>query len=72
MKSVNGILGAFELYESIEERLRTEMKETGVKYGLGIESVSGIEFDLKDFPNKYNKLGNGSFEIIDNSIEDEK
>ena len=54
-----------------QKLLELEMEETGAKYGLGIDSMSGIEFDLNEFPQKYNKLGNGLFEIIDNSIKNE-
>lgn len=46
--------------------LKSEIEEKNVKYGLGIESVSGIEFDPLEFPDKYNKLGEGVFRIIKN------
>jgi hypothetical protein len=49
-----------------EGLLESEMKEASVKYGLGIDSMSGVEFELDEFPYKYNKLGNALFEIIEN------
>lgn len=39
------------------------MRETEVKYGLGIDCVTAIEFELDEFPIKYKKIGSGSVEI---------
>lgn len=57
--------------KSRQDLLKLEMKETKVKYGLGIDSMSGIEFNLKDFPYSHNKLGNALFEIIDDLVKNE-
>ncbi len=43
--------------------LAKEMKQTKVKYGLGIDCLTALEFDLKDWPKKYNVIGNGTIEI---------
>src|SRR3990172_5463528 len=33
--------------------LRNEMKESGAKYGIGIDSITGIVVDTKRYPEKY-------------------
>lgn len=40
-----------------------EMKQTNVHYGLGVDCMTGIEFELREFPEKYRKIGKGSVEI---------
>lgn len=42
--------------------LLQEMKDFGLKYGIGIDSDTGIEIDLATFP-KYNVIGNGIIEV---------
>jgi cyanophycinase-like exopeptidase len=44
--------------------LRKEMKQSGVKYGIGIDCVTALSFDKKDFPNTYEVIGTGLVEII--------
>jgi cyanophycinase-like exopeptidase len=46
-----------------QELLLEEMKKAKAQYGIGIDCVTGISFDLKDFPNKYEKIGEGLVEI---------
>lgn len=43
--------------------LKKEMEETGVHYGVWIDEITGIEFELKKFPKKYKKIGEGNIEI---------
>ncbi|HMS91373.1 MAG TPA: Type 1 glutamine amidotransferase-like domain-containing protein [Candidatus Absconditabacterales bacterium] len=43
--------------------LKKEMEETGVHYGVGIDEITGIEFELKNFPQEYKKIGEGNIEI---------
>ena len=43
--------------------LTKEMKKIKVKYGIGIDCVTALEFDLKDWPKKYNVIGNGTIDI---------
>lgn len=50
--------------------LRKEMRETGVKYGIGIDSITGIVIDTKTYPEEYKVLGSGLVELI--KIEDLK
>lgn len=46
-----------------QKLLEKEMGQSGIKYGIAIDSCTGIEFDLKDFPKKYSKIGEGLVEI---------
>jgi len=62
----NTIIEPHYFEKSRQDLLKSEMKETSIKYGLGIDSMSGIEFELDNFPQEYKKLGNGLFEIIEN------
>jgi hypothetical protein len=62
----NTIIEPHYFEKNREGLLESEMKEASVKYGLGIDSMSGVEFELDEFPYKYNKLGNALFEIIEN------
>jgi hypothetical protein len=39
------------------------MQQSGVKYGLGIDSMTAIEFELNEFPEKFSKIGEGNIEI---------
>lgn len=43
--------------------LTKAMKQTQAKYGLGIDCLTALEFDIKDWPKKYNIIGNGTVEI---------
>jgi len=45
-----------------------DMKESGLPYGIGIDCVTAIEFDLNEFPEKYNKIGDGLVEVKIDSI----
>jgi cyanophycinase-like exopeptidase len=40
-----------------------EIKQTNVKYGLGIDSITAAEFDPQKFPEKIKKIGDGLVEI---------
>jgi len=64
----NTIIEPHYFEKSREELLVSEMKETGVKYGLGIDTMSGLEFELNEFPEKFQKLGDGLIEIVKNKI----
>jgi len=44
--------------------LPEDMKKSGVKYGLGIDSATGIATDPKLFPDQWEKLGPGNVYII--------
>ena len=48
---------------NLQGKLKQGMKESGLKYGLGIDSMTAIEFELDEFPEKYNKIGDGSIFI---------
>jgi len=47
-----------------QQLLRDEMKKGGAKYGVGIDCVTGIVFDLDKFPDSYEIIGEGSVEVI--------
>lgn len=46
--------------------LEKEMKETGMKYGIGLDENTWIEFDLEKFPHEWKKIGDGNVEIKEN------
>lgn len=39
------------------------MKQTKVKYGIGIDCMTAIEFEISKFPKEYKVLGMGNVEI---------
>lgn len=41
-----------------------DLKQTGMKYGIGIDTVTGMEFELSEFPDKYEKIGTGSVCVV--------
>lgn len=45
------------------QMLKDEMKETNVKYGIGIDCVTAIVVDPLEFPSKWNKIGDGSIDM---------
>lgn len=47
----------------LREVLIREMKQTKVKYGIGIDCMSAIEFETNKFPKEYKVLGTGNVEI---------
>jgi cyanophycinase-like exopeptidase len=47
-----------------QQLLKDEVKELDAKYGIGIDSVTGIVIDTKSFPEKYEVIGDGKVEII--------
>ncbi len=44
--------------------LVSEMQETHLKYGVGIDCATGIVFSPDEFPEKWEKIGEGKVEII--------
>lgn len=46
-----------------ENLLIKDMSDSRVKYGLGIDTCTAMEFDLSNFPDKYEKLGTGTLVI---------
>ena len=46
-----------------QKLLDKDLKESGVKYGLGIDCVTAIEFKNGEFPKKYKKIGIGNIYI---------
>ena len=46
--------------------LEREMKENNLSFGVGIDCVTAIMFNLDEFPEKYKKIGNGLVEIKTN------
>lgn len=46
------------------QQLRDEMKETGAKYGIGIDSITGIVIDTKTYPKDYQVMGEGIVELV--------
>jgi len=50
-----------------EAILVDELKTTKVRYGIGIDSLTGMEFELDEFPEKYKTIGVGSVKIVTNN-----
>lgn len=46
--------------------LLQEMEEAGVTYGIGIDSITALEFNPAEFPKKIKKIGKGKIKIIRN------
>lgn len=46
------------------QALRDELKLSGAKYGLGIDSNTGVIIDPKIFPKKYQAIGDGLIELV--------
>ena len=40
--------------------LPEDMKKSGMRYGIGIDSATGIVIDPQEFPEKWEKIGAGS------------
>jgi len=46
-----------------QQLLVEAMQKTGIRYGVGIDALTAMEFDLDKFPNEYTKIGDGLIEI---------
>jgi len=44
----------------LQDALTDAMKQSGVRYGIGIDAMTAIEFNLDEFPEKYTTIGLGS------------
>ena len=49
--------------KNYKQYLPGDIEKSGVKYGIGIDSATGIVLDPKEFPNKWKKIGEGSVYI---------
>lgn len=58
------IIEAHYVQRQRQQALRDEMEETGAKYGLGIDSDTGVLIDTVSFPEEYKILGSGLVELI--------
>ncbi|MFA6304615.1 MAG: Type 1 glutamine amidotransferase-like domain-containing protein [Patescibacteria group bacterium] len=63
----NTIIAVHYTERKMQPILTRNMKKTKVKYGIGIDCVTALEFELKDWPKKFNTIGNGMVEIITKS-----
>ncbi len=43
--------------------LLKDMKEARVHYGIGIDCLTAIEFEVDEFPKTYKKIGSGTVAI---------
>ena len=43
----------------LQQALVDAMEESGVRYGVGIDAMTGMEFELDEFPEKYTTIGYG-------------
>jgi len=50
-----------------QQLLIEEMKKTGVRFGVGIDCQTGLEFEIDKFPEEYKKIGTGTVTIKTNS-----
>ena len=58
------IIEAHYTQRNRHQALRNEMKQSGAKYGIGIDSITGIVIDTETYPNGYEVLGSGLVELI--------
>lgn len=49
-----------------QELLLKDMKETGVKYGLGVDCLTVAVFQTESFPSQIDKIGGGGIELKNN------
>jgi len=49
--------------KNYQKYLPGDMEKSGVKYGIGIDSATGIIIDSQEFPNKWEKIGPGNIII---------
>lgn len=47
-----------------QQQLRDEMKESGAKYGIGIDSYTGVIIDTNDYPDVYQVVGDGLVDFV--------
>ncbi len=60
----NTVFKAHYIERKRQKELLQDMKYSGVKYGLGVDSMNAIEFSASEFPKKHKKIGNGRIKII--------
>ena len=46
-----------------QKLLLEEMQKTGVKYGVGIDTITAMMVEVDKFPKKYSKIGQGKVEL---------
>lgn len=46
------------------KQLKKEMKEVNAKYGIGIDSITGILIDTETYPDNYEVIGSGLVELV--------
>lgn len=46
-----------------QQLLTKEIQEKDMKYGIGIDEITGMEFDPETFPHEWEKIGDGNVEI---------
>ena len=49
-----------------QKQLIWEMEQTNAKYGIGIDAMTAIEFEIDKFPDEYKVIGTGRVEIKKN------
>lgn len=47
-----------------QQLLKDEMQKSGMKYGVGIDSITALVVDPSEFPKKWEKMGGGSVDVI--------
>ena len=50
-----------------QNKLRDEMKENNIQYGVGIDSITAIIIDTDTYP-KYETMGDGTVEFLDSNL----
>ena len=58
------IIEAHYTQRNRHQALRNEMKESGAKYGIGIDSITAVVINTETYPNGYEVLGSGLVELI--------
>lgn len=46
-----------------QKLLAQEMKKSKMKYGIGIDCITGIVIDTEEFPDKWEKIGDGTVDV---------
>lgn len=59
----NVVIEPHYMERNYKQYLLGDMKQSGAKYGIGIDSATGIILDSKEFPKKWKKIGHGNIYI---------
>lgn len=60
----NTIIESHYTEKGRQQLLKNEIQKSGMKYGVGIDSLTALVVDPSEFPEKWEKIGGGNVDII--------